>query len=155
MKNEKLITYMTSMGVNVSQLSKLSGIPQSTLRRIIDGVTHNVKPAQMEAIARALKTPVHTLFDVPMEGTMYSALLPDEAGIEVMKQLSPEESLLLYLYQNSGKSGRSTILAKAKSEYYRMQTEVLNRPLDQTKEPEEPEFAQMSITEFMESGSEQ
>ncbi|MCD8083338.1 MAG: hypothetical protein LUE86_07535, partial [Clostridiales bacterium] len=80
----------------------------------------------------------------------YTTLLPDEAGVEVSKTLSPEESMLLYLYQNSGKAGKTAILTKAKTEYYRMQAAVLNRPLKAAEETDdESEYSQMSLSSFL------
>lgn len=56
MKNEKLITFINLRGLSHSELSKLTGIPATTLGRIINGKVDKVKRSHMEAIAKALNS---------------------------------------------------------------------------------------------------
>ena len=123
MKNEKILMYMKLKGINQSKLSALTGIAPTTLSRIINGTVTNVKSVHMESIAKALGTTVSGIFDIPVISTA-AALTPDEAGTEVEKLLSPNESLLLYWYQNSKKESQKAILLKARNEYYITQREI-------------------------------
>ena len=105
--------------INKTQLSALTGIPATTLNRIINGTVINVKTAYMETIAKALGTTIYNLFDLPeLNQPLITALRPEEAGTVVEKLLSEEESLLLYWFQNSSQDSRASILMKARNEYY-------------------------------------
>ena len=111
--------------INKTQLSALTGIPATTLNRIINGTVINVKTAYMETIAKALGTTIYNLFDLPeLNQPLITALRPEEAGTVVEKLLSEEESLLLYWFQNSSQDSRASILMKARNEYYVTQREI-------------------------------
>ncbi|MCI9635449.1 MAG: helix-turn-helix transcriptional regulator [Hungatella sp.] len=128
MKNEKLITFMHTKGVTRAQLSVLSGISATTLNRIINGQILHVKTAQMQAIARALGTDIHSVFDnAPVQLPLPLAIRPDQAGSSFTKMLSPDESLLLYWYQNALEDGRDTILNRARMEFHKAQLEIYHR----------------------------
>lgn len=134
MKNEKLITLMEMKGLSKTQLSKLTAIPMSTLNRIINGDVQKVKLTHMESIAHALGASVYSIFDLPnVDLPLTTALRPDEAGTVVLnKALQPDESLLLYWYQNSLQESRISILNKAKSEYYSSQRQVNEKLIPKT-----------------------
>ena len=101
MVNNKILMYMKLKDINKTQLSALTGIPATTLNRIINGTVINVKTAYMENIAKALGTTIYNLFDLPeLNQPLITALRPEEAGTVVEKLLSEEESLLLYWFQN-------------------------------------------------------
>lgn len=129
MRNNKLLVFMEFRGISRTQLSKSTGIPSSTLGRIINGEVQKVKTVYMESIAKALDTSIHTIFDVPLENTFHSVIAPNEAGASVSKLLLPDESMLLYWYQNSYQEGKTEILNIAKSEYLKTQIDV-NRKLN-------------------------
>ena len=65
-EESKLLMYMGLQGINKSTLSKMTGIPVSTLSRIINNEVKSVKMPQMEAIAKALNTTIYTLFELQM-----------------------------------------------------------------------------------------
>ena len=128
MKNEKLIAFMNTKGISRAQLSALSGISATTLNRIINGQVLHVKTTQMQAIAKALGTDVHSVFDsAPVQLPLSLAIRPDEAGSSLTKLLSPDESLLLYWYQNALEEGRNTILSRAQVEFHKAQMEIYHR----------------------------
>ena len=107
MVNNKILMYMKLKDINKTQLSALTGIPATTLNRIINGTVINVKTAYMETIAKALGTTIYNLFDLPeLNQPLITALRPEEAGTVVEKLLSEEESL------------------KARNEYYVTQREI-------------------------------
>ena len=125
MVNNKILMYMKLKDMNKTQLSALTGIPATTLNRIIKGTVINVKTAYMENIAKALGTTIYNLFDLPeLNQPLITALRPEEAGTVVEKLLSEEESLLLYWFQNSSQDSRASILMKARNEYYVTQREI-------------------------------
>lgn len=125
MKNDKIAMYMKMKDVNQTKLAALSGIPPTTLSRILNGTVVNVKTSHMEAIARALGTTIYNLFDLPdLNQPLTTALRPEEAGTVVEKLLSEDESLLLYWFQNSKLESRTSILMKARNEYYLTQREI-------------------------------
>lgn len=125
MVNNKILMYMKLKDINKTQLSALTGIPATTLNRIINGTVINVKTAHMETIAKALGTTIYNLFDLPeLNQPLITALRPEEAGTVVEKLLSEEESLLLYWFQNSSQDSRASILMKARNEYYVTQREI-------------------------------
>ena len=125
MVNNKILMYMKLKDINKTQLSALTGIPATTLNRIINGTVINVKTAYMETIAKALGTTIYNLFDLPeLNQPLITALRPEEAGTVVEKLLSEEESLLLYWFQNSSQDSRASILMKARNEYYVTQREI-------------------------------
>ncbi len=119
MKNETLLALMKLRGFTMASLSAASQIPETTLSRIVRGKVKHVKMYQMEAIARALNTGVFTIFDLPVEQSVSTAIRPDEAGSPVTKLLSSDESFLLYWYQNSSNQGRTVIFDRAKTEYHK------------------------------------
>ena len=122
--------------INKTQLSALTGIPATTLNRIINGTVINVKTAYMETIAKALGTTIYNLFDLPeLNQPLITALRPEEAGTVVEKLLSEEESLLLYWFQNSSQDSRASILMKARNEYY-----VTQREINETEDYNQIEF---------------
>ena len=88
MKNDKLAALMEARGFSKSALSKVTGISASTLNRIINNEVKHVKMSQMQAIASALGTSVHAVFDTPSDQPMTGAIRPDEVGQPVMKLLS-------------------------------------------------------------------
>ena len=59
MVNNKILMYMKLKDINKTQLSALTGIPATTLNRIINGTVINVKTAYMETIAKALGTTIY------------------------------------------------------------------------------------------------
>lgn len=125
MVNNKILMYMKLKDINKTQLSALTGIPATTLNRIINGTVINVKTIYMENIAKALGTTIYNLFDLPeLNQPLITALRPEEAGTVVEKLLSEEESLLLYWFQNSSQDSRASILMKARNEYYVTQREI-------------------------------
>lgn len=128
MKNEKLIALMNAKGMSRAKLSALTGISATTLNRIINGQVLHVKMPQMQAIAKALNTNVPSVFDsAPAELPLSLAIRPDEAGDSITKLLSPDESLLLYWYQNALQDGRNAILNRARMEFHRAQMEISHR----------------------------
>lgn len=125
MAHNKILMYMKLKDINKTQLSALTGIPATTLNRIINETVRNVKTSYMEAIAKALGTTIYNLFDLPeLNQPLIAPLRPEEAGTVVKKLLSEEESLLLYWFQNSDQESRASILMKARSEYYYTQRKV-------------------------------
>ena len=147
MKNEKILMYMKMKDINKTQLSNLSGIPATTLNRIINGTVVNIKTAHMEAIAKALGTTIYNLFDLPeLNQPLTTALRPEEAGSKVEKMLSEEESLLIYWFQNSNQEARASILMKARNEYYLTQREVNEKlSLDKSPMQEEKNYNQIEL----------
>ena len=86
MVNNKILMYMKLKDINKTQLSALTGIPATTLNRIINGTVINVKTAYMETIAKALGTTIYNLFDLPeLNQPLITALRPEEAGTVVEK----------------------------------------------------------------------
>ncbi len=147
MKNEKLIAFMNTKGISRAQLSALSGISATTLNRIINGQVLHVKTTQMQAIAKALGTDVHSVFDsAPVQLPLSLAIRPDEAGSSLTKLLSPDESLLLYWYQNALEEGRNTILSRAQVEFHKAQMEIYHRAdgIKNTKKKSEP-YEQLTL----------
>lgn len=127
-EESKLLMYMGLQGINKSTLSKMTGIPVSTLSRIINNEVKSVKMPQMEAIAKALNTTIYTLFELPNLNTPLSAALrPEEAGTQITKNLTEDESLLLYLYQTSSIEGRAKIINVAKHESFFTQREIFDK----------------------------
>ncbi len=147
MKNEKLIAFMNTKGISRAQLSVLSGISATTLNRIINGQVLHVKTAQMQAIAKVLGTDIHSIFDnAPTQLPHSLAIRPDEAGSSLTKLLTPDESLLLYWYQNALEDGRNTILNRAQMEFHKAQIEIYHRAdsLKNTKKKSEP-YEQLTL----------
>ena len=143
MKNEKLIALMHAKGISRARLSALSGISPTTLNRIINGQVLHVKGPQMEAIARALGTNVPSVFDSAQARLPLSlAIRPDEAGESITKLLDPDESLLLYWYQNALEEGRAAI----RSEFHKAQMEVSYRAdsIRSTRKKSEP-YEQLTL----------
>lgn len=127
-EENKLLMYMELRGVNKAALARLTHIPTSTLSRIINNEVKTVKMTQMEAIAKALNTTIYTLFDLPNLNTPLSAALrPEEAGTQLTKNLTEDESLLLYLYQTSSVEGRAKIINVAKYESCFTQHEIIKK----------------------------
>lgn len=126
MKNEKLQSFITLRGISHSELSKLTGIPATTLGRIINGKVDKVKRTHMEAIAKALNTSIYSLFDLPLNIPNNTKIRPEEAGATITKTLDPDESLLLYWFQNSYSERKTIILSTAKREYYKTQEHILS-----------------------------
>lgn len=125
MKNNKILLHMKMKDINKTQLANLTGIPATTLNRIINGTVANVKFSYMEAIAKALGTTIYNIFDLPeLNQPLMTALRPEEAGMVVEKLLAEDESLLLYWFQNSNQEARTAILMKARNEYYLTQREI-------------------------------
>ncbi|MCI8662396.1 MAG: helix-turn-helix transcriptional regulator [Hungatella sp.] len=125
MKNEKLLALMDAKGISRAKLATLSGIPATTLNRIINGQILHVKTTQMQAIAKALNTNVHTIFQIaPRELPLSLAIRPEEAGDSITKLLTNDESLLLYWYQNALLEGRTAILNRAQTEFHKAQMEI-------------------------------
>ena len=124
MKNDKLLIFMEVKGISRTQLSKSTGIPASTLGRIINGDVQKIKAVYMDAIANALDTSIHTIFDVPFDNPFQSIVTPNEAGASVKKLLLPDESMLLYWYQNSFREGKAAILKSAKAQYLQAQIDI-------------------------------
>lgn len=133
--------------INKTQLSNLSGIPATTLNRIIHGTVVNVKTSHMEAIAKALGTTIYNLFDLPeLNQPLTTALRPEDAGTMVEKLLSEEESLLLYWFQNSNLEARASIMMKARGEYYLTQRDINDRlSTDKTPAPAETGYSQIKL----------
>lgn len=128
MKNDRLLALMNAKGISRAKLSATSGIPATTLNRIINGQILHVKMPQMEAIAKALGTNVPSIFESsPIQLPLSLAIRPDEAGDSITKFLSPDESLLLYWYQNSLEEGRTAILNRARMEFHKAQMEIAHR----------------------------
>lgn len=147
MKNEKLIAFMNTKGMSRAQLSALSGISATTLNRIINGQVLHVKTTQMQAIAKALGTDVPSIFDsAPAQLPLALAIRPDEAGSSLTKRLSPDESLLLYWYQNALEDGRNTILNRAQMEFHKAQLEIYHRAnsLKNTQKKSDP-YEQLTL----------
>jgi lambda repressor-like predicted transcriptional regulator len=147
MKNEKLIALMHAKGISRARLSALSGISPTTLNRIINGQVLHVKGPQMEAIARALGTNVPSVFDSAQARLPLSlAIRPDEAGESITKLLDPDESLLLYWYQNALEEGRAAILNRAQMEFHKAQMEVSYRAdsIRSTRKKSEP-YEQLTL----------
>ncbi len=140
MKNEKLITLMHAKGITRAQLSAMSGISATTLNRIINGQVLHVKIPQMQAIAKALNTNISSIFEtVPSELPLSLAIRPDEAGNSITKHLTPDESLLLYWYQNALENGRTALLNRARLEFHRAQLEISQRANGMNPSKSEPE----------------
>lgn len=127
MKNEKLITFMNLKGISQVELSKLTGIPATTLGRIINGKVDKIKRTHMELIAKALNTSIYSIFDIPLHIPNNTKISPEEAGAIVTKTLNPDESLLLYWFQNTYEDRKSIILSVAKREYYKTQEIILTK----------------------------
>lgn len=150
MANDKLLTFMNLKGIGRKQLSAQANISPSTLNRIINGEIQKVKMVQMEAIADALGTTIYSIFDIPLDMPLSMAIKPEEAGASVEKLLNPDESLLLYYYQNSYQDGKAAILNRAKTEYYQTQSVILQKSdqvvLDADSPEASEEYSQISLS---------
>lgn len=151
MENARLIALMKTKGMSKTTLSSLTKIPLSTLNRIIKGETLQVKMPQMQAIATALNTSIYSIFDMPVDIPLAGAIRPEEAGESVTKLLNPDESLMLYWYQNSFQDGRNAIFARAKVEYFKTQTELVSKSYGaaESANPVEP-YEQLSLDDLSE-----
>lgn len=121
---------MAEKDISLAQLSRLTGIPATTLNRIIKGKVKRPKRSQLDRISEALGTSIQELFDIPelkknnmvlfetMENKseLHFGINPDEAGRIVKVLLTEEESLLLYLFQISSIKGKQKIINIAKKE---------------------------------------
>lgn len=121
---------MAENDISLAQLSRLTGIPATTLNRIIKGKVKKPKRSQMDRIAEALGMPTNELFDVPEfkennvnlveliggKNELHFGIHPDEAGRIVKVLLTEDESLLIYLFQISSLGGKQRILNIAKKE---------------------------------------
>lgn len=146
MKNEKLIALMEAKGISKATLSTITHIPSSTLNRIINGETRHVKMNHMQAIASALGTSVYSVFDAPAELPVAGAIRPEEAGNPLTKLLSPDESMMLYWYQNTHQEGRMSVFNKAKAEYIKTQSDLTARAHGiQVPPPKEEAYEQMTL----------
>ena len=128
--NNRVEYLMAEKDISLTQLSRLTGIPATTLNRIIKGKVKKPKRSQMDRITEALGKPVHELFDVPEfkenktnlielidnNKELHFGIHPDEAGRIVKVFLTEEESLLVYLFQISSLGGKQKILNIAKKE---------------------------------------
>ena len=77
---------MKEKGMSVRILSSLTEIPETTLYRIINQKTKNIKPFQMDRLASALRVPIKLLFPFASSaGYLTSDLLPEEAGSVITK----------------------------------------------------------------------
>ena len=111
--NNRVEYLMAEKDISLTQLSRLTGIPATTLNRIIKGKVKKPKRSQMDRISEALGKPVHELFDVPEfkenktnlielidnNKELHFGIHPDEAGRIVKVFLTEEESLLVYHFQ--------------------------------------------------------
>lgn len=145
MKNDKLAALMEARGFSKSALSKVTGISASTLNRIINNEVKHVKMSQMQAIASALGTPVHAVFDTPSDQPMTGAIRPDEVGQPVMKLLSRDECFLIFWYQNSSREGRERLFTKAKSEYEKTVVRI-QKEAEHVSIPEKQELETEQLT---------
>lgn len=102
--------------------------------------------AHMEAIAKALGTSVHSIFDIPLETPLAAALRPDEAGASVTKLLNSDESLLIYWFQNTYREGQAAVLKRAKEEYNKTQNEILKKVTSLDRPKDKPDgFNQLTL----------
>ncbi|RHB42258.1 XRE family transcriptional regulator [Enterocloster aldenensis] len=128
--NNRVEYLMDENDISLTQLSRLTGIPATTLNRIIKGKVKKPKRFQLDRISEALGKPIHELFDIPefkknevvltepieYKNEFHFGIHPDEAGKIVKVLLTEEESLLLYLFQISSLGGKQKILNIAKKE---------------------------------------
>lgn len=128
--NNKVEYLMDEKDISLAQLSRSTGIPATTLNRIIKGKVKKPKRSQLDRISEALGKPIHELFDIPeyknynvqlteLKGnttTLHFGIHPDEAGKIVKVLLTEDESLLLYLFQISSLGGKQKIINIAKKE---------------------------------------
>lgn len=146
MENQKITALMSAKGITKSSLSGMTGISQTTLNRIINNKIQHVKMYQMEAIARALGTSVHAIFDLPQEHAVTAAIRPEEAGLAVTKLLHPDESFLIFWFQNSSNDRRKLIFETARTEYNKTLAEIQNRSIDiVVEEKTEDQYEQLSL----------
>jgi len=143
---------MKEKGMSVSLLSSLTEIPETTLYRIINQKTKNIKPFQMDRLAFALRVPIKLLFPfASSSGHLASDILPEEAGNVITKTLTEDESLLLYFYQLSSTNGKKHILEKARVEAWSEQQKIFQKAKKiESAIPKEKNFTQLSLN-FSES----
>lgn len=152
MKNEKLLALMDAKGISRAKLAVLSGISATTLNRIINGQILHVKTTQMQAIAKALNTNVHTIFETaPKELPLSLAIRPEEAGNSITKLLTNDESLLLYWYQNALQEGRTAILNRAQTEFHKAQLQISDKAIGIKNSSKRPDSYEQLTLDF--SGS--
>lgn len=146
-KNENLYSCIKKKGLTLHLLSEMTDIPETTLSRIINNRVKTIKPKHMEAIAKALNVPIHSLFStISMDQPLLAAIRPENAGTILTKTLGEDESLLLYFYQNSTLEARKRIIDKAKAEAQLSQKELYNKSVEYvTHEHKESEFEQLSF----------
>ena len=138
---------MKEKGMSVRILSSLTEIPETTLYRIINQKTKNIKPFQMDRLASALRVPIKLLFPFASSaGYLTSDLLPEEAGSVITKTQTEDESLLLYFYQLSSINGKKHILEKARVEAWSEQQKIFQKAKKiELAIPEEKTFEQLSL----------
>lgn len=56
---------MAEKDISLAQLSRLTGIPATTLNRIIKGKVKRPKRSQLDRVSEALGKPIQELFDIP------------------------------------------------------------------------------------------
>jgi DNA-binding Xre family transcriptional regulator len=148
--DNKIKDLMYIKGYSLSSLSKSTGIPSTTLSRLISYKVKKPKIEYMEKISKALNVSVNEIFDVPeiKNETLFLAIMPEEAGKSTQKVLNEEESLLLYFFQTSSENGRMKILKLARQESEITNKKLLNLvdPINKNKNPKkEDKYNQLSL----------
>ncbi|WP_195840401.1 helix-turn-helix domain-containing protein [Clostridium porci] len=145
-KNERLVSVMEAKGIRQSALSKMTKIPPMTLIRIINGHILRVKMSHKQAIAQALGVSIHAIFDAPTDVPSAAPIRSEEAGFTIVKQLTADESMLLYWYQNMDIAARFELYDQARVSYIHTQAEVLARASNVAISTDEPQqYEQLSF----------
>lgn len=115
--NERLKAMMRARGIGIGELQTLTGIPPTTLRRIVDNTVKRIRPDNMRKIAGVLHVPVDAVFDVPTESVAILPIPMEEAGEVVTRTLTRDESLILYWYQQLPAESKRSVFYAVNREY--------------------------------------
>ena len=119
--NERLKAVMRAKGIGFTELSALTGIPDTTLRRFAEGSVKRIRYERMRKVADALHVPVDAIFEVPSDTLTITPIPMQEAGEIVTRTLTKDESLLLYWYQQLPSETKRDILYSVNREYIKNQ----------------------------------
>ena len=127
MKKDNLQRAMKANRISMTELAMRTGIPLTTLRRIMAGKVKRVKKSNMIAIAKALNVSVETIFEVPSTRSPLEPIRPEQAGEPGLYNLSGDESFLIFWYQNVTAAVRNEIYEIVKTKYTLVQKELAEK----------------------------
>lgn len=98
---DKINALRKKAGLNIDELSRLSGVPKSTLSKITAGITTNPNVDTLRALASALACSLDAFDDAPINKRKAAAEAQALISVE-----TAEETDLLSLWRGAAEEGR-------------------------------------------------